>query len=42
MALGPADLVLCSGTLRRDVPFRERVEAAVAGGYAGVSLWGRG
>lgn len=41
MALGPADLVLCSGTLPRTVPFRERVEAAVAGGYAGVSLWGR-
>jgi len=41
MALGPDDLVLCSGTLASDVGFRERVAAAVAGGFAGVSLWAR-
>jgi len=41
MALGHDDLVLCSGTLPRHTSFRQRLEAAVAGGYAGVSLWGR-
>jgi sugar phosphate isomerase/epimerase len=41
MALGAGDLVLCSGTLPRDVSFRARVEAASAGGFAGISLWGR-
>jgi sugar phosphate isomerase/epimerase len=41
MALGPDDLVLCSGTIPRDTPFRLRLEAAVAGGYNAVSLWGR-
>ena len=41
MTLEPGDLVLCSGTLRRDIPFRERLAAASAGGFAGVSLWGR-
>jgi sugar phosphate isomerase/epimerase len=41
MALGPGDLVLCSGTLPRDIPFRARVDAAVAGGYRGISMWGR-
>jgi sugar phosphate isomerase/epimerase len=41
MALGPGDLVLCSGTLPRHVPFGERVDAAMGGGYAGISLWGR-
>jgi sugar phosphate isomerase/epimerase len=41
MALGPGDLVLCSGTLPRDVSFRTRAEAAAAGGFAGLSLWGR-
>ncbi len=39
--MGPDDLVLCSGTLRRDIPFAERLAAANAGGYAAVSLWGR-
>jgi sugar phosphate isomerase/epimerase len=33
--------VLCSGTLPRDVAFRDRLEATVAGGFAGISLWGR-
>jgi sugar phosphate isomerase/epimerase len=41
MTLGPGDLVLCSGTLARDVSFPARIEAAAAGGYAGISLWGR-
>ena len=41
MTLGAGDLVLCSGTLPREVSFRTRVEAAVAGGFAAISLWGR-
>jgi sugar phosphate isomerase/epimerase len=41
MALGPDDLVLCSGTLAREASFRERVDAAVAGGFSAISLWGR-
>jgi len=39
--MGPDDLVLCAGTLRRGVPFAERLRAAVAGGFSWVSLWGR-
>ncbi len=39
--LGPDDLVLCSGTLARETPFRERLDAAAGAGYRGVSLWGR-
>jgi sugar phosphate isomerase/epimerase len=39
--LGPDDLVLCSGTLPRGTPFAERVSAAAAAGFAGISLWGR-
>jgi sugar phosphate isomerase/epimerase len=34
-------LVLCSGTLRRGLPFAERVAAAARAGFAGISLWGR-
>jgi sugar phosphate isomerase/epimerase len=41
MALGAGDLVLCSGSLAREATFAERVGAAVAGGFAGLSLWGR-
>jgi len=41
VTLGPDDLVLCSGTLPRDISFRDRVDAAVAGGFRGVSMWGR-
>jgi sugar phosphate isomerase/epimerase len=41
MALGPDDLVLCSGTLPRDTTFVDRVDAAVAGGFGAISLWGR-
>lgn len=40
-ALGPGDLVLCSGTLPRATDFATRLEAAVAGGFSAVSLWGR-
>jgi sugar phosphate isomerase/epimerase len=39
--MGPDDLVLCSGTLRRGVPFAERLASASAAGFAAVSLWGR-
>jgi len=39
--LGAQDLVLCSGTLRRRASFHERISAALAGGFAGMSLWGR-
>jgi len=41
MSLGPDDLVLCSGTLPRDTTFVDRVEAASAGGFAAISMWGR-
>lgn len=41
MKLGSNDLVLCSGTVARHTPFRARLEAAAAAGYAAVSLWGR-
>ena len=41
MTLAPDDLVLCSGTVARHTPFRDRLEAAAAAGYAAVSLWGR-
>jgi sugar phosphate isomerase/epimerase len=41
MTLGSNDLVLCSGTVARRTPFRDRLDAAVAAGYAAVSLWGR-
>lgn len=39
--MGPDDLVLCSGTLPRGVAFAERLAAAAAAGFAGVSIWGR-
>jgi sugar phosphate isomerase/epimerase len=41
MTLGRNDLVLCSGTLPRETTFAERLEAAVAGGFSAISLWGR-
>ena len=41
MPLGPRDLVLCSGTLPRDVSFRDRVDAAARAGFSGISMWGR-
>jgi sugar phosphate isomerase/epimerase len=40
-ALGAGDTVLCSGTLGRGASFRQRVAAASAGGFSGISLWGR-
>jgi sugar phosphate isomerase/epimerase len=39
--MGPDDLVLCSGTLPRGIPFLDRLEAASAAGFTGISLWGR-
>jgi sugar phosphate isomerase/epimerase len=39
--LGPNDLVLCSGTVPRETTFVDRVDAAVAGGFSAISLWGR-
>jgi sugar phosphate isomerase/epimerase len=39
--VGPDDLVLCSGTLPRGVPFAERLAAASNAGFAAISLWGR-
>jgi sugar phosphate isomerase/epimerase len=41
MTLAATDLVLCAGTLPRSTSFRDRVDAAVAGGFAAMSLWGR-
>jgi len=38
MTLGPDDLVLCSGTMRA-ASLREMCEAAVAGGFAAITLW---
>ena len=35
------DLVLCSGTLRRGIPFAERLAAASGAGFDAISLWGR-
>lgn len=41
MALGAADLVLCSGTLPRGTSFAERLASASDAGFHGISLWGR-
>ncbi|HEY2430023.1 MAG TPA: TIM barrel protein [Acidimicrobiales bacterium] len=41
MGLGSGDLVLCSGTLPRDVSFADRLAAAAGAGFGAVSLWGR-
>jgi sugar phosphate isomerase/epimerase len=41
MTLGAGDTVLCSGTIRAGISFRERLAAAQAGGFSGLSLWGR-
>ena len=41
MTLSSNDLVLCSGTVARRTPFRDRLEAAAGAGYSAVSLWGR-
>ena len=39
--MGPDDMVLCSGTLPRGVPYAERLAAASGAGFAAISLWGR-
>ena len=39
--MGADDLVLCSGTLRRGIPFAERLDAASGAGFDAISLWGR-
>jgi sugar phosphate isomerase/epimerase len=39
--LGPKSLVLCSGTIPRDVSFHDRLHAAADAGYDAISLWGR-
>ncbi len=39
--MGPDDMVLCSGTLARGVPYAERLAAAAGAGFAAISLWGR-
>jgi sugar phosphate isomerase/epimerase len=41
VTLGVGDTVLCSGTLRAGISFRERVAATQAGDFTGLSLWGR-
>jgi sugar phosphate isomerase/epimerase len=41
VALGPSDLVLCSGTLPRHCSFLDRLRAAADAGFGGISLWGR-
>ena len=41
VTLGAHDTVLCSGTLRTGITFRERLAAARDGGFTGLSLWGR-
>jgi sugar phosphate isomerase/epimerase len=41
MTLGIGDTVLCAGTLPTAITFRQRVAAAVAGGFTRISLWGR-
>jgi sugar phosphate isomerase/epimerase len=41
VSLGANDTVLCSGTLRTGITFRERLAATQAGGFTGLSLWGR-
>jgi sugar phosphate isomerase/epimerase len=41
VTLDAGDTVLCSGTLRTGITFRERLDAAQGGGFTGLSLWGR-
>ena len=38
--LGPNDLCLCCGTIAR-ASFEELLEATVAGGFSGLSIWPR-
>jgi sugar phosphate isomerase/epimerase len=39
--LAAGDLVLCSGTLPPATPWRDRLAAASAAGFRGISVWGR-
>lgn len=39
--MGTDRLVLCSGTLRRGIPFVERLDAASGAAFDAISLWGR-
>jgi sugar phosphate isomerase/epimerase len=39
--LAPGDLVLCSGTLPPATPWSDRLAAANAAGFCGISVWGR-
>jgi len=41
VTLERGDLVLCSGTFPQEVSFRDRVDAAAAAGFRGISMWGR-
>lgn len=41
MSLDAHSLILCSGTLPFDTPLEQRLQAAVAGGFDGLSLWAR-
>jgi sugar phosphate isomerase/epimerase len=41
VTLAAGDTVLCSGTLGTGISFGERLGAAKAGGFTGISLWGR-
>ena len=41
VTLAAGDTVLCSGTLATGISFGERLAAAKAGGFTGISLWGR-
>jgi sugar phosphate isomerase/epimerase len=41
VTLAAGDLVLCSGTLPPGTPWSDRLEAASAAGFRGISIWGR-
>ena len=41
MKLAAGDLVLCSGTLPPATPWSDRLAAASAAGFRGISVWGR-
>lgn len=40
-SLGPADLVLCSGSFGWDAPLADRIRAASRAGFRGLSVWPR-
>jgi sugar phosphate isomerase/epimerase len=41
VTLGRGDLVLCAGTLPRETPWSQRLAAASAAGFGGLSVWAR-